>query len=176
MDFFLKHGAKSSSSKSPWQPVSAATFFLTESGSRWSAHGDRAEPLIKIARCIKSGKVTNWETNCYTNWSKVLVLGHKLNLQNEKVLSQKCRRITTDIVTILDSAKLLSGFLISQRQKIFWKHCQVNLHLAVAGKLQYFSSCSRDEENCMEIEFIMLEISFFGHIQNSQITLYMALL
>jgi hypothetical protein len=58
MDFFLKHGAKSSSSKSPWQPVSAATFFFTESGSRWSAHGDSAEPLIKIARCIKSGRVT----------------------------------------------------------------------------------------------------------------------
>lgn len=58
MDFFLKHGAKSSSSKSPWQPVSAATFFFTESGSRWIAHGDNAEPLIKIARCIKSGKVT----------------------------------------------------------------------------------------------------------------------
>lgn len=55
MDFFLKHGAKSSSSKSPWQPVSAATFFFTESGSRWIAQGDSAEPLIKIARCIKSG-------------------------------------------------------------------------------------------------------------------------
>lgn len=58
MDFFLKHGAKSSSSKSPWHPVSAATFFFTESGSRWIAHGDNAEPLIKIARCIRSGKVT----------------------------------------------------------------------------------------------------------------------
>jgi hypothetical protein len=55
IDFFLKHGAKSSSSKSPWQPVSAATFFFTESGSRWSAHGESAEPLINIARWIRSG-------------------------------------------------------------------------------------------------------------------------
>lgn len=59
IDFFLKHGAKSSSSKSPWQPVSAATFFFTESGSRWSAHGESAEPLINIARWIKSGRVTH---------------------------------------------------------------------------------------------------------------------
>lgn len=58
MDFFLKHGAISSSSKSPWQPVSVATFFLIDSGSRCIAHGDKAEPLIKIARCIKSGKCT----------------------------------------------------------------------------------------------------------------------
>lgn len=56
IDFFLKHGAKSSSSKSPWQPVSAATFFFTDNGSRWMAHGDRAEPLIRIARWIRSGK------------------------------------------------------------------------------------------------------------------------
>lgn len=58
IDFFLKHGAKSSSSKSPWQPVSAATFFFTESGSVWIAQGDNAEPLIRIARWIKSGRVT----------------------------------------------------------------------------------------------------------------------
>lgn len=32
-DFFRKQGAKSSSNKSPWHPVSAATFFLTDSGS-----------------------------------------------------------------------------------------------------------------------------------------------
>lgn len=58
MDFFLKHGAMSSSNKSPWQPVSVATFFFIANGSRCRAHGDSAEPLIKIARCIKSGNFT----------------------------------------------------------------------------------------------------------------------
>lgn len=58
MVFLLKHGAKSSSSKSPWHPVSVATFFFTERGSLWIAHGESAEPLSRIARCIKSGTVT----------------------------------------------------------------------------------------------------------------------
>lgn len=34
MDFLRKQGAISSSNKSPWHPVSVATFFFTDNGSR----------------------------------------------------------------------------------------------------------------------------------------------
>lgn len=49
-----KHGARSSSSKSPWQPVRSATFRFTYNGSFWIAHGDSAEPLSNIARFMRS--------------------------------------------------------------------------------------------------------------------------
>lgn len=53
-DFPRKHGAISSSNRSPWQPVCSATFRFTYNGSLWIAQGDMAEPLSKIARWIRS--------------------------------------------------------------------------------------------------------------------------
>lgn len=49
-----RHGAMSSSSRSPWHPVCSATLRFTCNGSRWIAHGDMADPLSRIARWMRS--------------------------------------------------------------------------------------------------------------------------
>lgn len=53
-DLFRRHGAISSTSRSPWQPVCSATRRFIINGSFWMAHGDKALPLNRITRVIKS--------------------------------------------------------------------------------------------------------------------------
>lgn len=68
--FVRKHGAKSSSTKSPWQPVCSATFRLTYRGSFWMAHGDNAEPLNKMALWMRS-LTTGDDTNIFARLAPV---------------------------------------------------------------------------------------------------------
>lgn len=56
MGLARRHGAKSSSAKSPWHPVCSATRLFIERGSFCTAQGDNAEPLKRMARWIKSGR------------------------------------------------------------------------------------------------------------------------
>lgn len=66
-----RHGAKSSSTKSPWQPVRSATLRFTCNGSFCMAHGDNAEPLMSIARVTRS-RATGDTISIFANAAPVL--------------------------------------------------------------------------------------------------------